>query len=99
MDVPAEHDAGHVYHLFVVRVRARAVLQAQLAAGGIETLVHYPIPIPRQPAMAGVDPHDCPEAARACDEVLSLPLHPGLTDDEAADVATALKGHYACVRS
>ena len=58
-----------------------------------------PIPIPRQPAMAGVNPHDCPEAARACDEVLSLPLHPGLTDDEAAGVVTALKGHYACVRS
>ena len=99
VDVPKEHDAGHVYHLFVVRARGRDALQAQLAAGGIETLVHYPIPIPRQPAMAGADPHDCPEAARACDELLSLPLHPGLTDDEAASVVTALKGHYACVRS
>jgi dTDP-3-amino-3,4,6-trideoxy-alpha-D-glucose transaminase len=99
VDVPKEHDAGHVYHLFVVRARGRDALQAQLAAGGIETLVHYPIPIPRQSAMAGANPHDCPEAARACDEVLSLPLHPGLTDDEAARVVTALKGHYACVRS
>jgi dTDP-4-amino-4,6-dideoxygalactose transaminase len=97
--VPKEHDGGHVYHLFVVRARGRDALQAQLAAGGIETLVHYPIPIPNQPAMAGVNPHDCPEAARACDEVLSLPLHPGLTDNEAAGVVTALKGHYACVRS
>jgi dTDP-3-amino-3,4,6-trideoxy-alpha-D-glucose transaminase len=99
VDVPPEHDAGHVYHLFVVRARGRAALQARLSAGGIETLVHYPIPIPRQPAMAGTNPHDCPEAARACDEVLSLPLHPGLTDHEAAGVVTALKGHYACVRS
>jgi dTDP-4-amino-4,6-dideoxygalactose transaminase len=99
VDVPKEHDAGHVYHLFVVRARGRDALQAQLAAGGIETLVHYPIPIPRQPAMAGADPHDCPEAARACDELLSLPLHPGLADDEAASVVMALKGHYACVRS
>jgi dTDP-4-amino-4,6-dideoxygalactose transaminase len=99
VDVPKEHDAGHVYHLFAVRARGRDALQAQLAAGGIETLVHYPIPIPSQPAMVGANPHDCPEAARACDEVLSLPLHPGLTDDEAAGVVTALKGHYACVRS
>jgi dTDP-4-amino-4,6-dideoxygalactose transaminase len=99
VDVPPEHDPGHVYHLFVVRAPGRAALQAALAAGGIETLVHYPIPIPRQPAMAGVNPADCPEAARACDEVLSLPLHPGLTDHEAADVVTAVKGHYACVRS
>jgi dTDP-4-amino-4,6-dideoxygalactose transaminase len=98
VDVPREHDPGHVYHLFVVRVRDRAALQAHLMASGIETLVHYPVPISRQAAMDGVSPHDCPEAARACDEVLSLPLHPGLTDDEVADVVTALKGHYACVR-
>ena len=97
--VPPELDPGHVYHLFAVRAPGRAALQAQLAAGGIETLVHYPIPIPRQAAMAGASPADCPEAARACDEVLSLPLHPGLTDEEAADVVAALKGHYACVRS
>jgi dTDP-4-amino-4,6-dideoxygalactose transaminase len=97
--VPPEHDPGHVYHLFVVRARGRAALQAQLAAGGIETLVHYPIPISRQPALAGTNPGDCPEAQRACDEVLSLPLHPGLTDGQAAEVVAALKGHYACARS
>lgn len=98
LDVPPEHDPGHVYHLFVVRVRDRAALQAHLTSSGIETLVHYPVPIPRQPAMAGVNPQDCPVAARACDEVLSLPLHPGLTDHEVTEVVAALKGHYACVR-
>jgi dTDP-3-amino-3,4,6-trideoxy-alpha-D-glucose transaminase len=99
VDVPPEHDPGHVYHLFVVRAQSRAALQAQLAADGIETLVHYPIPISRQAALAGTNPDDCPEARRACDEVLSLPLHPGLTDDQAAEVVAALKGHYACARS
>jgi dTDP-3-amino-3,4,6-trideoxy-alpha-D-glucose transaminase len=98
VDVPPEHDPGHVYHLFVVRVRGRAALQSHLASKGVETLVHYPVPISRQPAMAGVDARDCPEAARACEEVLSLPLHPGLTDDEVADVVATMKGHYACVR-
>jgi dTDP-3-amino-3,4,6-trideoxy-alpha-D-glucose transaminase len=99
VNVPAEHDPGHVYHLFPVRVSGRAELQARLGTDGIETLVHYPVPIPRQPAMAGLNPRECPEAVRACDEVLSLPLHPGLTDAEVTDIVTSLKGHYACVHS
>jgi hypothetical protein len=78
--VPPECDARHVYHLFVVRVPDRDRLQGQLAADGIETLVHYPTPIPRQQAFATTAPADCPIAARACAEVLSLPLHPGLND-------------------
>ena len=90
VDVPPELDAGHVYHLFVVRVGARAELQASLAANGVETLIHYPVPIPRQPALAGTNPSECPLAARACDEVLSLPLHPGMTDDEVGHVAAAI---------
>jgi dTDP-4-amino-4,6-dideoxygalactose transaminase len=81
--VPPELDPGHVYHLFVVRTRRRDALRDHLAAAGIETLVHYSVPIPRQPALASEHPTDCPEANRACDEVLSLPMHPGLT---AADV-------------
>ena len=47
------------------------------AARGIETLVHYPVPIPRQPAFARQQPGRLPASpTRACDEVLSLPLHP-----------------------
>ena len=95
VDVLAERDPGHVYHLFVVRVRDRTRLQTSLASSGIETLIHYPIPIPRQPALAGVPPGDSPVAARACDEVLSLPLHPGLSDTDvdtvAASIITALE--------
>ena len=92
VDVPAECDAGHVYHLFVVRSRARAALQAQLAANGIETLIHYPVPISRQPAFAGTRPADCPVATRVCDEVLSLPLYPSLTGADIARVSAAAGG-------
>ena len=103
--VPREFDPGHVYHLFVVRSSRRNALQAQLAAQGIETLIHYPVAIPRQPALAAAQPADCPIAARACDEVLSLPLHPALRDQDVDAVAAALnrgiapgtKGHDACV--
>ena len=102
--VPPELDAGHVYHLFVVRIPttdrdARSELQAYLAANGVETLIHYPIPIPRQPAFAATDPAECPLASQVCDEILSLPLHPGMTDDDVGHVAAAiLKGHHECVR-
>ena len=95
--VPAEFDPGHVYHLFVVRSPQRAELQRHLAAHGVETLIHYPIPLPRQPAFAAVAPADCPLAARACDEVLSLPLYPALDDNAVDLVAATLKGHDACV--
>jgi dTDP-3-amino-3,4,6-trideoxy-alpha-D-glucose transaminase len=91
--LPLEADAGHVYHLFVVRSRGRgdrAELQRHLTARGVETLVHYPVPIPRQPAMAGTSPAECPRAAAACDEVLSLPLHPGLGDGTLSEVAAAV---------
>jgi dTDP-3-amino-3,4,6-trideoxy-alpha-D-glucose transaminase len=90
VDVPPERDAGHVYHLFVVRTAARGDLQAHLAAHGIETLIHYPVPIPRQPAMSDVEPADCPIASRACDEVLSLPLHPALGDADVDRIAEAV---------
>jgi dTDP-3-amino-3,4,6-trideoxy-alpha-D-glucose transaminase len=99
VNVPEEHDPGHVYHLFAIRAGGRTELQARLAADGIETLIHYPVPIPRQPAMSRVNPRACPEAARVCDEILSLPLHPGMTDTQITDIVTSLKGHYACVPS
>jgi dTDP-3-amino-3,4,6-trideoxy-alpha-D-glucose transaminase len=98
-DVPRECDRGHVYHLFPVLVRGahgsrsrRRALQEHLSASGIDTLVHYPVPIPRQPAFAAVQPADCPRAAAVCDEVLSLPLHPGLDDATPHDVAAAVRG-------
>ena len=82
--------AGHVYHLFVVRTPERDALQAHLAASGIETLIHYPVPIPRQPALAAQNPAECPVAARVCGEILSLPLHPALRDDEVDEIAAAV---------
>ena len=86
-----ERDAGHVYHLFVVRTTNRQPLQRHLRAQGIETLVHYPVPIPRQPALAGEQPATCPIADVACREVVSLPLHPSLGDADVSVVAAAVR--------
>ncbi len=76
--VPPEADAGHVYHLFPVRSGAREAMQAHLKAKGVETLIHYPVPIPHQPALSSEAPADCPVANRICREVFSLPLYPSL---------------------
>jgi dTDP-4-amino-4,6-dideoxygalactose transaminase len=88
--VPPELDPGHVYHLFPIRSATRDDLQARLRSAGIETLIHYPVPIPRQPAMATQAPAICPVADRVCSEVLSLPLYPHLPSGAVAEVAAAV---------
>ena len=86
----AERDAGHVYHLFAVRSGSRQVVQESLSAAGVETLIHYPVPLNEQPAFTSCAGSNCPTAARAARELLSLPLYPGLTDDDAARVVAAV---------
>ena len=66
--VPPQLDAGHVYHLFPILSGSRDALQAHLRAAGVETLIHYPVPIPNQPALASTAPADCPVANRICGE-------------------------------
>jgi dTDP-4-amino-4,6-dideoxygalactose transaminase len=95
--VPPLVDSGHVFHLFPVLSARRHDLQRHLDAEGIETLIHYPVPIPRQPAFAKAtagkpaDPASCPVADRVCGEVLSLPLYPSLPEQEVAYVAAAVR--------
>jgi dTDP-4-amino-4,6-dideoxygalactose transaminase len=89
--IPPESDPGHVYHLFPVLTSQRAALQAHLSAAGIETLIHYPVPIPRQPALSLCQPAECPVAERICAEVLSLPLYPSLSEPGVARVVEAAR--------
>jgi dTDP-3-amino-3,4,6-trideoxy-alpha-D-glucose transaminase len=88
--VPPERDPGHVYHLFPVLSGDRTEIQARLRAAGIETLIHYPVPIPLQPALAAENPAECPVAARVCAEVFSLPLYPTLPAAAVRQVAAVL---------
>ncbi len=89
LTVPPECDPGHVYHLFPVRSEVRDAFQAHLRDEGIETLIHYPVPIPRQQALAGIPTAPCPMTDQVCREVCSLPLHPSLSDADADRVAAA----------
>jgi len=91
LKVPMEMDSGHVYHLFPVRTPRRSALQAHLRAAGIETLVHYPMAVSQQPAFASTDPAHCPNAIHAADELLSLPLYPGLALESVRAVVDAMR--------
>ncbi|MFN7978971.1 MAG: DegT/DnrJ/EryC1/StrS family aminotransferase [Vicinamibacterales bacterium] len=89
--VPREFDAGHVYHLFPVLTPDRDRFQAHLRAAGVETLIHYPVPIPRQPAAADWSPVQCPVTDRVTAQVVSLPLYPSLTATAQAEVVAAVR--------
>ncbi len=90
IEVPPELDPGHVYHLFPVLSASRTAIQDRLRNAGIETLIHYPVPIPRQRALAAERPAACPIADRVCAEIFSLPLYPSLSDDAVERVADIL---------
>jgi len=85
--------ARAVFHLFVVRHPRRDALLAALREQGVGTLIHYPIPLHRQPVFAslGGRPGDMPVAEKASAEVLSLPLYPELTDEQAGLVVRAVR--------
>lgn len=91
VDVLPECDSGHVYHLFPVLAGQRDDLQAWLRSEGIETLIHYPMPIPRQMALQSEGPVQCPEADRVCAQVLSLPLYPSMPDSDVDRVVEVLR--------
>jgi dTDP-4-amino-4,6-dideoxygalactose transaminase len=81
--------SGHVYHLYVIRMagaiaEGRESIQAQLAGGGIQTGIHYPIPCHLQPGYRylGYQLGDFPIAEALCQQILSLPMYPGLTQPQ-----------------
>lgn len=84
---------GHcVYHQYVVRTPRRDPLMAFLREREIHTGIHYPVPIHRQPAFAGCDPAGIPLPAteNAAEHILSLPLFPQLSPDDAGLTAAAI---------
>ena len=89
--ITAPHQASwakHVYHLYVVRVKERAALQRHLAENGIGTGIHYPIPLHLQKAYAGLGygPGSFPVAERVAEEILSLPMFPGMSRSQQSRV-------------
>ena len=87
-DVP-----GHIYNQFVVRVPRRDELQAHLREQGIGTEVYYPVPLHLQPVFAdlGQGEGTFPVAENAARRVISLPMHPYLTEQQQQSVVDAVR--------
>jgi dTDP-4-amino-4,6-dideoxygalactose transaminase len=83
----------HVYHLYVIRVRDRDSVMAQLKHRGIGAGIHYPIPVHRQPALVklGYGDVSLPNTERAANEIVSLPMYPELTPDHLTYVTQAVR--------
>jgi len=81
-----------VYHLYVIRVEtgSRTDLQDYLKDHGVQTLIHYPIPIHRTRAFAEFRKHDCPIAEEYAERILSLPMYPELETSQLEYIAGLL---------
>ena len=87
---PKEMSYGkHAFHLYVIRHPRREDLRAYLEQGGVQTLIHYPVPIHLQEAYRdlGYGKHSFPVAENCAEEILSLPIFPQLRDEEVLRVA------------
>ncbi|WP_458205195.1 DegT/DnrJ/EryC1/StrS family aminotransferase [Haladaptatus sp. NG-SE-30] len=82
----------HVYHQYTVRTDDREGLRTHLEERGVGTGVYYPTPIHEQPAYDHVD-HNAPVAERVSGEVLSLPVHPGLSSADVETIASAITSY------
>lgn len=87
---------GHIYNQFVIRAPRRDALREHLTRAGIGTEVYYPVPFHLQPCFRhlGYAEGAFPEAETACQEVLALPIHPGLSADAQAQVVAEIARFY-----
>jgi dTDP-4-amino-4,6-dideoxygalactose transaminase len=92
--IPPGEPAGyeHVYHLYVVRSKSRDELQAHLKSRGIGTAIHYPKPVHLQPfyTQQGGAEGQFPVAEETCNEILSLPMYPEMTEEQVEIVASEI---------
>jgi dTDP-4-amino-4,6-dideoxygalactose transaminase len=87
----------HIYHLFIVETDRRDALQQHLAAHGVQTGIHYPIPIHLQEAyrQLGHPAGSFPNAERLAKRMLSLPMFPELSEAQLTFVADQIKDFFA----
>ncbi len=85
----------HVYHQYVIQAPRRDLLKSYLAAHGVETLIHYPVPVHLQPAYIGrMGNPALTQTERICREILSLPMHPYLEEEEINTISALIKEFY-----
>lgn len=85
----AYNENAHVWHVFVIRTKDRDVLKKHLEENGIQTNIHYPVPPHKQLAYSEWERISLPITEKIHREVISLPISPVLTDEEAGKIAEA----------
>lgn len=95
--LPQNTNGDHVWHLFVIRAARRNALRRYLTEAGIETGLHYPVPLHQQPClMPYVMPQDVfPVADEFAAQALSLPLFPGMTEVQQDHVIDRIRAFFA----
>ncbi|MEG3845537.1 DegT/DnrJ/EryC1/StrS family aminotransferase [Microcoleus sp. herbarium19] len=101
--------SGHIYHLYVIRVTEKSplakpskridrnTLQEKLARDGIQTGIHYPVPCHLQPAYQNLGNRgDFPHTETLCEQILSLPMYPGLSNTQIEQVVRAIGRSLNC---
>ena len=94
MVTPFAADYGeHVYHLYAIQVGNRDALREQLGSEGVQTGIHYPIPLHLQPAYAdlGYERRDFPVSESYAARTLSLPMYAELTEEQVGYVVDRVK--------
>jgi dTDP-4-amino-4,6-dideoxygalactose transaminase len=93
LPAPVSSWGDHVYHQFVIRTPRRDAVRESLAQRGIASAVHYPIPIHRSEAYAGLaeGADVAPNATRLAGEILSLPIFPSMSEEQIRLVGEALR--------
>jgi dTDP-4-amino-4,6-dideoxygalactose transaminase len=93
---PGSVPARHIYPIRTDETESRDGLREHLSARGVETALHYPVPLHLQPAYAflGGKRGDFPVSEKACETVVSLPLHAALTDAQVEAVVAAVTAFF-----
>ncbi len=86
-------DSEAVYHLYAVRFEERDRVQGELSDAGIATQIHYPVPLHKQPAFStSIVPEDgLPVSDMAAEQVLSLPIYPGMSENAVSEVVKQIR--------
>jgi dTDP-4-amino-4,6-dideoxygalactose transaminase len=96
LKTPTDHATTHANHLYVISVEKRDELQAYLKENGVETLIHYPVPLHKQNAFKRTKIfRQLQHTELRADQILSLPIYPWLKDEEVYYIIECVKDFYS----
>ncbi len=87
-------DNLHSFHLYVIQAENRDKLISFLSENGVQTLIHYPVPVHKQNCYKEYRTASLPKTKKYSKNILSLPIHPFITEQEILEISTLIKRNY-----